>query len=116
MQTIIESLIQQPTFRFEETNEQSTNCKQGEKCIGGLARATTVIKQLMRARKNTNPIYLNAGDNFQGTFWYTVGRWNVTSYFLNKLKADAIVSTTDFHNVNGGKYTLCISSADFGQS
>lgn len=40
----------------------------------------------------TNPIYLNAGDNFQGTFWYNVGRWNVTSYFLNLLPADAFVS------------------------
>lgn len=39
-----------------------------------------------------NPIYLNAGDNFQGTFWYTVGSWNVTSQFLNMLNADAVVS------------------------
>lgn len=80
-----------PSYRFEETNERSTGCKTGEKCIGGYARAITIVKQLMESRKNMNPIYLNAGDNFQGTIWYNVGRWNVTSHFLNLLKADAIV-------------------------
>lgn len=84
-------------LRFEETNESSTGCKTGEKCIGGYARAVTLIKQLMESRKHTNPIYLNAGDNFQGTIWYSVGRWNVTSHFLNLLKADAIVRTPNIH-------------------
>lgn len=79
--------------RFEETNTGSSSCKPDEKCIGGYARAVTVIKDLKNVHKDTNPIYLNAGDNFQGTLWYNVGRWNVTSYFLNLMKADAIVST-----------------------
>lgn len=54
--------------RFEETNELSNDCKQGENCIGGYARLVTMVNYL----KNTtvNPIYLNAGDNFQGTLWY----------------------------------------------
>lgn len=79
--------------RFEETNERSAPCKPDvcEKCIGGYARAVTVIKQLMEDRKETNPIYLNAGDNFQGTLWYNILKWNATSYFLNLLKADAMV-------------------------
>lgn len=77
--------------RYEETNTRSTSCKPGEKCIGGMARAVTVIKNLLKSRKNTNVIYLNAGDSFQGTLWYNVGRWNVTSQFLNMLNADAMV-------------------------
>lgn len=76
--------------RFEEISEKATSCKDGEKCIGGYARAVTVIKELKKTLPN--PIYLNAGDNFQGTLWYSFGRWNVTSQFLNMLKADAIVS------------------------
>lgn len=76
--------------RFEETNEIAAACKEGEKCIGGLARAVTVIKELMEARQHLNPIYLNAGDNFQGTPWYTFGRWNITAEALNLQKADAI--------------------------
>lgn len=34
---------------------------------------------------------MNAGDNFQGTLWYNVFRWNVTQYFLNLLPVDAMV-------------------------
>lgn len=80
--------------RFEEMSLASTSCKEGEKCIGGYARAVTVIKQLKEenAKNGLNPIYLNAGDNFQGTLWYSFGRWNVTTQFLNMLDADAIVS------------------------
>lgn len=31
-------------------------------------------------------------DNFQGTLWYNLFRWNVTSHFLNMLRADAMVN------------------------
>lgn len=47
---------------------------------------------IMRAlEKNPNLILLNAGDNFEGTLWYNVHKWNVTQYFLNKLPTDAYV-------------------------
>ncbi|KAF2903611.1 hypothetical protein ILUMI_02575 [Ignelater luminosus] len=71
--------------RFEETSELAGVCKQN--CIGGFSRVYTAIQQL----KNENPdaIVLNAGDNFQGTLWYNIYKWNVTQYFLNKLPTDA---------------------------
>lgn len=87
--------------RFEETNELSSACKDGEKCIGGYARAVTIIKKLMakHQHQHTNPIYLNAGDSFQGSPWYTFGRWNVTSEMFNLLNADAItLGNHDFHD------------------
>lgn len=78
--------------RFEETNIRSTSCdRTTEECIGGYARVVTKVKELLEERKNLNPIYLNAGDNFQGTFWYNFFQWNVTSHFLNLLPADAMV-------------------------
>jgi 5'-nucleotidase len=51
----------------------------------------TMVKKLLQQRKdeNRNPIYLNIGDNFQGTLWYELLGWNVTSTFLNILPADA---------------------------
>lgn len=78
--------------RFEETNDRSLECKSetNDICIGGYARMVSVIKRLKKTR--TNPIYLNAGDNFSGTIWYTFGTWNVTQHFLNLLKADAMVN------------------------
>lgn len=85
--------------RFEETNELSSTCKTDEKCIGGYARAVTIIKKLFKEHSHTNPIYLNAGDSFQGTIWYTFGRWNVTSELFNLLNADAIaLGNHDFYD------------------
>lgn len=81
--------------RFDDINNASDHCRPerpDERCFGGYARVVTVVRRLQHERRNANPIYLNAGDNFQGTFWYTVGRWNVTAQFLNVLPADAIVS------------------------
>lgn len=51
----------------------------------------TAVKMLLEQQKDLNPVYLNAGDNFQGTLWYNMFRWNVTSYFLNMLPADVMV-------------------------
>lgn len=50
------------------------------------------IKQLKSEYKTKNPLYLNAGDNFQGTLWYNLLRWNVTAYFIKELPPDAMVS------------------------
>lgn len=83
--------------RFEETNSHSLECKRetNDTCIGGYARIVSVVKRLQKTR--TNPIYLNAGDNFAGTIWYTFGKWNVTQYFLNMLNADVMVSSNVYH-------------------
>jgi len=37
--------------------------------------------------------YLNAGDTYTGTAWFTVYKDKIASAFLNKLSPDAIVST-----------------------
>lgn len=49
----------------------------------------TTVKKLLEERKDQNAIFLNIGDNFQGTLWYELLGWNVTSHFLNILPADA---------------------------
>lgn len=52
--------------RFEETNERSLDCREGETCIGGVARMKTVIDMLRL--KRTNSLLLDAGDNFKERF------------------------------------------------
>ncbi|XP_012139780.2 apyrase isoform X1 [Megachile rotundata] len=76
--------------RFEQTGPRSGVChKENEKeCVGGIARISTAVNRLMKDRPN--PIFLNAGDNFQGTFWYNVHRWNVTATFMNMLPHDVM--------------------------
>lgn len=86
--------------RFEETNyfEMTCNPEAGDVCIGGYARMVTAVNHFLQTREN--PVYLNAGDNFQGTLWYNVFRWNVTSTFLNMLPADAMVSSEQPNNIS----------------
>ncbi|XP_051165507.1 apyrase-like isoform X2 [Leptopilina boulardi] len=76
--------------RFLETNPYSGSCNNSEreKCIGGFARVYTASRQLVDERPNA--IFLNAGDNFQGTIWYNFFKWNVTAIFMNKLPHDAM--------------------------
>lgn len=76
-------------FRFEETNLNSGPCKD-QICIGGFSRLHNKVHELVNDR--TNAVFLNAGDNFQGTIWYNAFRWNVTQYFMNKLPTDVYVS------------------------
>lgn len=69
--------------RFDESNMVSTICKPKDECIGGFARTVTKVKELLASKASLNPIYLNAADNFQGTLWYNIFKWNVISHFLN---------------------------------
>uniref|UniRef100_A0A336N6I4 apyrase n=1 Tax=Culicoides sonorensis TaxID=179676 RepID=A0A336N6I4_CULSO len=76
--------------RYDEINTSATKCKPeiGEKCIGGYARTVAAVKMLQQS--STNSIFLNAGDNFQGTLWYDKLKGNVTSYLMNLHPADAM--------------------------
>ncbi|XP_033336686.2 apyrase [Megalopta genalis] len=76
--------------RFEETIHRSSEHYTEEEtvAVGGIARVSTVVNRLIEERPN--PIFLNAGDNFQGTIWYNVHRWNVTATFMNMLPHDVL--------------------------
>lgn len=75
---------------FEQSDVYSGTCWEGQEasCVGGIARVATVVKRLIEERPN--PVFLNAGDNFQGTLWYTKFKWNVTAQLLNMLPHDAL--------------------------
>lgn len=89
------------SHRFEETNDAGGSCKAGQQCIGGISRLHHQIMML----KNETPdsILLNGGDSFQGTIWYSTGKWNVTQEFMNTLPIDAEVSI--FHRMGIGTVT-----------
>ncbi|XP_075156413.1 5'-nucleotidase-related protein-like [Haematobia irritans] len=89
--------------RFEPTDLTGGSCGTGDICIGGYARTVYTVKRLLDEQKDKNPVYFNAGDSFQGTLWYNIGRWNVTSQFLNMLPADAMtLGNHEFdHGVEG---------------
>uniref|UniRef100_A0A182N309 Apyrase n=1 Tax=Anopheles dirus TaxID=7168 RepID=A0A182N309_9DIPT len=76
--------------RFDETNQKSAGCTDPKVCIAGIARVYHTIKRLKQEYKAKNPLYLNAGDNFQGTLWYNLLRWNVTAHLIKQLPPDAM--------------------------
>lgn len=77
--------------RYDEINTLSIKCnpEKGEECIGGYARIVGAVKMLQENVENS--IYLNAGDNFHGTLWYDIFKWNVTTKLLNLYPADVMV-------------------------
>nr|ACE75395.1 5' nucleotidase, putative [Glyptapanteles indiensis] len=78
--------------RFEETSALSTRCLPKDKnsghCYGGFARIATLVR---KAKNSSTPtLFLNAGDTYQGSVYYTVHKWKIVAKFLNLLKPDAI--------------------------
>lgn len=90
--------------RFEQTGKYSNACTEEEaranKCYGGFARVSTVLKKLRTDAQNGGPsvLYLNAGDTYTGTPWFTLFKDKITADFLNILKPDAAVSTIYLSN------------------
>lgn len=93
--------------RFEQTGKYSNQCSDDEKlankCYGGFARVSTVLKRYRSEAQNggTPVLYLNAGDTYTGTPWFTLFKSNITADFMNILKPDAAVSylAWDRHSV-----------------
>ena len=80
--------------KFEEFNKNLAVCSEEEsikgQCFGGMARHVTIVRDIRDSADNV--LYLNAGDFFQGTLWYTYYKGLATAYFANKLGIDAAVS------------------------
>lgn len=78
--------------RFEQFNKFGGRCPeehaQSGKCFGGIARQVTKVKEIRSKEKNV--IFLNGGDYFQGTLWYSVHRWKVATDFVQRLDHDAM--------------------------
>lgn len=84
---------------------QGNACLQSEGCTGGLARLATAIN---RARADhDNVLVLDAGDQFQGTLFFTVNKWPMLSDINALLRYDAM--TLGNHEFDDG----CEAAADF---
>lgn len=84
--------------RFEQTDKYSGTCRPDEaianKCYGGFARVSELVKKYRQEAEEGGPnvLYLNAGDTYTGTPWFTVFKDKIVSAFMKILKPDAIVS------------------------
>ncbi|XP_054262337.1 protein 5NUC-like [Macrosteles quadrilineatus] len=79
--------------RFEETNAHSGLCYKGRgRCYGGFARLKTAVNQYkQQAKKESyNTIFLNAGDTYQGTVFFTLFKAGIVSELTNMLGIDVM--------------------------
>lgn len=75
--------------RLEQTSEDSTKCLNASQCVGGVARLYTKVQQIRKEEPNV--LLLDAGDQYQGTIWFTVYKGLEVSHFMNTLRYDAMV-------------------------
>jgi len=95
--------------RIESINKFDSTCSAEEEgkneCFGGAARLLTAINQTRDALKSQgkNVLLLNAGDNFQGSLFYTTYKGTVEAEVLNAMKFDAMtVGNHEFDDSEDG--------------
>lgn len=68
--------------------------KTSNDCYGGFARIKYVADQKTKEAKaeGRETIFLNAGDSYQGTAYYTFFKWEIVAKFVNMLGFDVMVS------------------------
>ncbi|KAJ9053016.1 hypothetical protein DSO57_1028365 [Entomophthora muscae] len=77
---------------YDQANQFGTDCSQKQisdkECYGGLARLKTAIDA--ERMKHPKSLLLDAGDQFQGTLFFTYYRGNLTARAMNHLGYDAM--------------------------
>ncbi|XP_018518998.1 snake venom 5'-nucleotidase [Lates calcarifer] len=74
--------------RIEETSEDSGKCSSSGPCFGGVARRFTKVSEIREKEKNV--LFLDAGDQFQGTVWFNYYKGAEAAHFMNKLGYDVM--------------------------
>ncbi|XP_037602261.1 snake venom 5'-nucleotidase-like [Sebastes umbrosus] len=74
--------------RIEETSVDSGKCPKGQPCFAGVARRFTKVSEIRRKEKNV--LFLDAGDQFQGSVWFNFYKGAEAAHFMNKLGYDAM--------------------------
>ncbi|KRB51754.1 multifunctional 2',3'-cyclic-nucleotide 2'-phosphodiesterase/5'-nucleotidase/3'-nucleotidase [Rhizobium sp. Root708] len=97
--------------RIESINKFDSTCsaeEEGKKeCFGGAARLKTAIDQRRQALSGKNVLLLNAGDNFQGSLFYTTYKGAVEAEVLNDMKFDVMtVGNHEFDDSEDGLATF----------
>ncbi|XP_075214169.1 protein 5NUC-like isoform X2 [Lycorma delicatula] len=76
---------------LETTSSSSPFCK-AEICYGGFARLKLVSERIrkMYEKRNWSVLFLNAGDNFQGSPFYNIHKWRTLSDLIPDLGFDVM--------------------------
>jgi 5'-nucleotidase/UDP-sugar diphosphatase len=103
--------------RFDPITGTDSNCDAetdaaGE-CFGGIARLKTIIDDTRAKYADGNSLLLSAGDNFQGSLYYTTYKSKVVSDFFNQMGFDVVA--TGNHEFDDGpeEFMKFIEAAEF---
>ena len=105
--------------RFDPITGTDSNCDAetdaaGE-CFGGIARLKTIIDDTrgQYQAEDANVLLLSAGDNFQGSLYYTTYKSKVVSDFFNQMGFDVVA--TGNHEFDDGpeEFLKFIEAAEF---
>jgi 5'-nucleotidase len=103
--------------RFDPITGTDSNCDAetdaaGE-CFGGIARLKTIIDETRAKYNGGNSLLLSAGDNFQGSLYYTTYKSKVVSDFFNQMGFDVVA--TGNHEFDDGpeEFMKFIDAAEF---
>ncbi|QPB19078.1 5'-nucleotidase C-terminal domain-containing protein [Rhizobium sp. 007] len=93
--------------RIESINKFDSTCSAEDEgknaCFGGAARLKTAIDQRRQALSGQNVLLLNAGDNFQGSLFYTTYKGTAEAEMLNAMKFDVMtVGNHEFDDSEDG--------------
>ncbi|XP_027848967.2 protein 5NUC-like [Aphis gossypii] len=78
--------------RFDQIDETGgAECTStGRPCYGGFARLKTAVDQERRNADADGALFLNAGDTFQGTAYYTLLKWHAVERMIGTLGIDVM--------------------------
>jgi len=102
--------------RFDQVDESTGECSatDGRLCYGGFARLKTAVRR-ERSRTDAGPVdgalFLNAGDTFQGTPYYSFLRWRAVERMVRTLGIDVMVSARPLPHPRTRPLTTARSSA-----
>jgi 5'-nucleotidase len=102
---------------IEQYDGSTTTCdaeaEAAGECIGGVARRATEINRLRNAENGPNTILIDAGDQFQGTLFFTEYKGAESAQFMNELGYQAMaVGNHEFDN-GPGDLAAFIGAVDF---
>ncbi|RZF35278.1 hypothetical protein LSTR_LSTR010307 [Laodelphax striatellus] len=76
---------------LEEVSQTSGRCKEPGKCYGGFARVSSAVSEIRRSMSGKRHVlFMNAGDTFQGTPYYSIFKWKIMAQFIDMLGLDVM--------------------------
>jgi len=82
--------------RIEQADVYGGSCS-ASPCFGGMARIRTAVQNIRSSHENV--LFLDAGDQFQGTLWFVYYKGSAIKHFMQKLEYDAMtIGNHEFDN------------------